>query len=460
MTPIFRIVTRRTDRKRWVANTGFKAIGAPRLPSVSSKALGSWQAPCMERMTLQKINDSTSAVGQAIGLPFLFGTGFHVGPAPGTCHTSGGPARSHHRHLSPEPPMRSYSLTLAGLCCVALLSVEAVEAADFRVYGRLHAGYAQLDSGQGGSTSLVNDERSNSRLGVNVQHPLGDNIGGLGRIELGFDPTNWDNDEDPINMREAWVGIQGNIGRLTLGRIGSAYKTTGGTGWDPMNATLLQQRRTGGASGGPFGHNSYVDRAVEYLSPTFAGLQLRVQLGLDKRNDEGNDGNYTVGLSYQEGPWELIAAWARDDSDDTPSGESRNWKTGIRYATSEGALFYRYEDVKIRDRLDLAAPAGDDGLPDAAGYDIADLTAYDLGFNTRHHLVGLQQNYASSTLWLAIGHMNASEDDFDVTSYTASWTWLLSDALNWYIGYQHQDRDSGYQTGRLNLVASGFNLTF
>lgn len=349
--------------------------------------------------------------------------------------------------------MRLSPIVLSGLCCTALLGAEAAKAADVRLYGRLHAGYAQLDSGRGGSTSLVNDERIASRLGVDVQHPLGDNIGGLGRIELGFDPTNWDNEDDPIRMREAWVGIQGGIGRITLGRIGSAYKTTGGTGWDPMNSTLLQQRRTGGASGGPFGHNTYVDRAVEYLSPTFAGLQLRVQLGLDKRNEEGNDGNYTVGLTYNEGPWELIAAWAKDDS--APSGESRNWKTGIRYASAEGTLFYRYEDVNILDRVDF----GPD--PDVSdSFDIADLTSYQLDFNTRHHLVGLQQNYDSSFLWFAVGYMNASEDDFDITSYTVSWTWLLSDALNWYIGYQHQDRDRGYETGRLNVVASGFNLTF
>ncbi|MCC5859849.1 MAG: porin [Ectothiorhodospiraceae bacterium] len=338
------------------------------------------------------------------------------------------------------------------LCCISLLGAQALHAAEFRVYGKLHAGYAQLDSGKGGSTAIVNDERSNSRLGVEVQHPLGDNIGGLGRVELGFDPTNWDSDDDPISMREAWVGIQGNLGRLTVGRIGSAYKTTGGTGWDPMNSTLLQQRRTGGASGGQFGHNSYVNRAVEYLTPSFAGLQLKVQLGLDKRNDGGNDGNYTVGLSLREGPWELIGAWARDDSAD--SGETRNWKTGIRYAAPEGTLLYRYEDVRIRDRLDLA------GSPDDESFDIADLLALPLDFNTRHHLVGLQQNYASSRLWLAVGYMNASEEDFDVISYTGSWTWLISDALSWYIGYQHQDRDRGYETGRLNVVASGLNLDF
>lgn len=353
--------------------------------------------------------------------------------------------------------MRTSAPLSAGLCCAVLLTAAGAQAAEFRVYGKLHAGYAQLDSGTGGNTAIVNDERGNSRLGVDVQHPVGDNVGGIGRIELGFDPTFGD-DDDPVSMREAWVGLQGNVGRLTLGRIGSAYKTTGGTGWDPMNSTLLQQRRTGGASGGEFGHNGYVNRAVEYLTPALAGLQLKVQLGLDKRNDGGNDGNYTVGLSYREGPWELIGAWARDDS--APSGESRNWKTGIRYAAAEGSLLYRYEDVKIRDRLDLAAPAGDDGLPDGDLFDLADLDSYALAFNTRHHLVGLQQNYTGGRLWLAVGYMNASEDDFDVVSYTASWTWLISDALSWYVGYQHQDRDRGYETGRLNVLASGLTLDF
>ncbi len=339
------------------------------------------------------------------------------------------------------------------VCCVLLPA--AAQTVEVDLYGRVHAGYANLDTSRAGNATIINDERSNSRLGVALAAPLGENVGGLGRIELGFDPTNWDSDDDPVSMREAWVGIQGALGRITVGRLSGAYKTTGGTGWDPMNATLLQQRRTGGMSGGVYGHNGYVDRAVEYRTPVLAGLQLRAQIGLDDRN---NDGDYLIGLSYREGPWELIAAWARndqefdDDGEAIGAGERRNWKAGIRYAADEGALVYQYEDAKVRDRLDVGEIERIDGS--------RELIDLQLPFNTRHHMLGLQQNLQNSFIWVALGYLNASADDFDVISYTASWTWLFSQNIRWYLGYQHQDRERGYESGRLNVLASGFQLDF
>ncbi|MCC5809153.1 MAG: porin [Ectothiorhodospiraceae bacterium] len=333
------------------------------------------------------------------------------------------------------------------LCCVLLPAVA--HAVEVNLYGRVHAGYANLDTSRAGNAGIINDERGHSRLGVDLAAPLGDNVGGLARIELGFDPTNWDGDDDPVSVREAWVGLQGATGRLTVGRLPGVYKTTGGTRWDPMSSTLLQQRRTGGMSGGIYGHSNYLDRALEYRTPSLGGLQLRLQYGVDDRE---NDGDYLIGLSYQEGPWELIAAWSRNNDEEVASGERRNWKAGIRYAADEGALVYQYEDAKVRDRLDTTDLRRVDGS--------LEIGNFDMPFNTRHHMLGLQQNLQSSFIWLAVGYLNASADDFDVISYTASWTLLFSQNIRWYLGYQHQDRERGYESGRLNVVATGFQLDF
>jgi predicted porin len=349
-------------------------------------------------------------------------------------------------------PPRLPTSPIATVCgCLLLTTLAAMPAAaEVSLYGQFHAGVASID-GSDESLRALSDERDGSFLGAAAQREIVDGLTGVGRLELGFDLTDWDRDDDPVFIRQGWAGVQTAFGTILAGRMESAYQRAGGPNWDELTGTFLEQRRNGGMSGGQYGHNSFRSRHLEYRTPMLGGFQAIGQFSLDERSED--EGDYNVGLVYFDGAWEVAGGYAWNDA--ARSGENRNLKLGIRYDAGEAGIGYQYEDVRIRDEDGTVYPFAvadtDDGV---------DLLTEVIDTDIRHHMLTLHQRYTAGVLWLAGAYMNARDDDFSLQSYTIAWIREFDAGLRWYVGYQYQDRNRGYPDSRLNILATGLQLRF
>lgn len=141
-----------------------------------------------------------------------------------------------------------------------------------------------------------------SRWGLKGSEDLGNGLKAIFTLESGFDIDNGAGSKDGLFNRQAFVGLQGGFGALTLGRQYTAYDELRGAtnqAYDTVFAT------TGGVWAN--GIADYADRAnnsIAYTSPTFGGVSGAVVLGLGENKADGLKAtkNYSAHIKYANGP--------------------------------------------------------------------------------------------------------------------------------------------------------------
>ncbi|WP_018994813.1 porin [Thioalkalivibrio sp. ALJ2] len=188
-----------------------------------------------------------------------------------------------------------------------------------------------------------------NRLGVNVNHDLGNGLTALAKFEGDFQ-TGAASDEPGFEsgMRDIYVGLRGDFGQVIAGRMTSSYNTAGK---DPLNATFMQGRTNGARLGGlgGFGNGGYVERGIRY-SNSFGIVGLDVGAFID--NNDDSDTAFSARVNIDLDPVELYVAHA--DYGDFQGGAStqRNSKIGVDWSTGPFRVVGEVEDFKY----------GEDGL--------------------------------------------------------------------------------------------------
>lgn len=184
------------------------------------------------------------------------------------------------------------------------------------IYGLVDAGIQYAGSALAGKeinkVALTSGQQNGSRLGFKGTEDLGSGLSAVYQLESGFDITNGKASTDSAKNtllfgRQAFVGLVGGFGTLTLGRQYTAYDTVTGA-IDPFknglsgNITNLFGK----------GYTVRADNAVRYLTPSFGGVAVAVTYGFGEKpgsNSEGrhiglqatfNANNLYVGLAYQQ----------------------------------------------------------------------------------------------------------------------------------------------------------------
>ena len=164
-------------------------------------------------------------------------------------------------------------------------------------------------------------------------HKISDDLEAIGTFALSLD-VNGKKDAD----RDVFAGLRSKrFGQIRVGRLETPYKTST-VGWDPANATFLQARGNQGRSGGAFGHQSYLDRAIRY-DKSFNGISLNAFVGIDDSSDPGTGetrGNhvFSAALTVPVGPVELLFAQIEASEYRGGADDRDGTKLGVRY--SEG----------------------------------------------------------------------------------------------------------------------------
>ncbi|WP_018950280.1 porin [Thioalkalivibrio sp. ALMg11] len=213
----------------------------------------------------------------------------------------------------------------------------------------------EFDSGirshDAGGAGWITDGNGPNRLGVMVNHDLGNGMTALLKIEQDAQTSRGLNS----GARDQFVGLDGNFGRLTLGRQNLPYATAGK---DPLNGTFMQARGNGARLGtggdvGGLGNGSYLDRVVKY-SNSFGMVGLQVAAAMDN-GAEGNSENSEYALSgrlnFDLGAVDLYVAHTNADDfrEAGRGGDFQATKIGADWKSGPFRLVGEIEDYEMED---------------------------------------------------------------------------------------------------------------
>ncbi len=312
--------------------------------------------------------------------------------------------------------MKKTLIALAALGAMASVHAQS----SVTLYGMADVWLGQTSSTNAAGTKLTQTKIDSggfngSRFGLKGAEDLGGGLKAIFQFESGFDlSTGASTQGGKLFGRQAYAGLQGGFGAVTLGRQYSAYDSLRGDTnqvWDSSFAA------TGSVWGvGIADYTSRVDNSIMYQSPSFGGFSGAVQLGMGENKTAGASATKTnsLNLKYANGP--LLVGFAHQNENarvGLVNGDSTKYNLlAASYDFGVVSLTGGYNDVKqggARDKefqIGLTAPLGsaaavsvgyaavkaDDGFGNttkAQGFGIA--AKYSLSKRTFAY-VGLNQN--------------------------------------------------------------------
>jgi predicted porin len=162
-------------------------------------------------------------------------------------------------------------------------------------------------NGQGGSGVIESGGMSPSFLGISGSEGLGHDVNAVFALEGYFRDTTGQQgrtDKDPLFSKNAYVGLAGSFGSLTLGRQ-TALLYTNGSLFNPFgNSTvfspaLLQLYQSLGAvyPTAPLAGDISWSNAARYSAPAYRGLHADLMVQVPDRSSGASDDNRNRGLA-------------------------------------------------------------------------------------------------------------------------------------------------------------------
>ena len=236
------------------------------------------------------------------------------------------------------------------------------------VYGSVDAAYTYSKAGDNKFSGVESGGLNGGRVGFKGEEALGNGLKAVFTYELG---NNSDDNSAFNQTRQAFVGLSGNFGSLTLGRqyapSGSFLGATSSndiTSVNPLNLALGTKFDTLETGGGSRWNNS-----ISYNSPNWSGFDFRVlygfgeKVGTDKDSytfdtttglpkkttgtgddyDTSDAGQFGIGARYANGPLYLTAMYqAVQDNDGANVDGNKAWAVGGNYDFKVVKLFANY----------------------------------------------------------------------------------------------------------------------
>lgn len=226
--------------------------------------------------------------------------------------------------------------TLACLLCANAAAQSSVE-----VYGLIgtYLGSVKRSGDPQAITQLNGGGLTTSFLGFRGSEELGSGNRVIWSLESFYRPDTGEqgrNATDPFWSRNAWVGVEGDFGRLTLGRQ-----------TNPMYQSMLQLSPFGtsvvfsplalqtfvAAYGGNVIGDTVWNNVIRYTTPRFGGLRGSIDYGPGEQAGRAGVANLSVHADYNSGPWSAaVSAQRLRVSVLTPLPvEQKAWMAGVAY---------------------------------------------------------------------------------------------------------------------------------
>ena len=215
-----------------------------------------------------------------------------------------------------------------GMALLAVLSSGALAQSNVTIYGIVDAGLVRETGGAAGPlTSVGSGIASGSRIGFKGKEDLGGGLSAIFQVENGFNvDTGTAGQGGLLFGRQAFVGLSGRLGTLTLGRQYTPYYKTLRDIGDPFGAVSLA-----GRAGNLFSTNTRTDNTVEYASPKIGGMRVDLTYGAGETAGDSS-ANRTLGgsIGYAGSALTVQLAYHRAENA-TATGHVRNTLVSANY---------------------------------------------------------------------------------------------------------------------------------
>lgn len=337
-------------------------------------------------------------------------------------------------------PITTPALLCAALALAAPLAAKAQSAVG--LYGLIDMSVGEFQTA--GTNKLKRADSGNmttSFIGFQGKEDLGDGLGAIWKLEgfLRVDTGAQGRfDGDTFFSRNAYVGLQGKFGTVTLGRnttplfvstlIFNAFGDS--FGFSPSIRQLFIP-----TAGLPFFGDTGWNNSAFYGSPNWGGLSFTL-LGNGSEGVGGSGANVGANVLYFAGPFAATAAYqkVKNSAFGSPAGfmSQDTWQLGTSYDLSVAKLFAQYSRVKTDATTDT---------------------------ETRLYSVGVSVPLGQGKALLQYGHADADVAVKKVTNKTLSvgYDYNLSKNTDLY-GVYMSDKQTNLADG--NTYAAGIRLRF
>ncbi|MBA5686184.1 porin [Rugamonas apoptosis] len=339
--------------------------------------------------------------------------------------------------------MKKSSLSLAILALLGAAGGAHAQS-NVQVYGLLDMGvdYASdAKAGGGAMTRVTSGGMNTSRWGLRGTEDLGGGLKAVFNLEGGILMDTGAQD-GVLFKRQANVGLEGNFGRVVLGRsFTSVYDFV--LPFDPMGFAPLYSWATSGPATGPskYGFTTAFDNLIKY-SVTAGDFKFGASYGAGEQSTGASDSaKFATAVTYGAGPVNLLATWERVNGNLVAATGNRDkntvWHLGASYENGPMKVVGVVRDYKLVAGKALTADV--------------DATTYWGGINYKTDAV--------TTLTGAIYHVNvknvAAGKDADPTLYVARYRYALSKRTDLYVAAAYAKAKNGQLTG-LSRDDAGF----
>jgi predicted porin len=243
--------------------------------------------------------------------------------------------------------------------------------ADVKIYGKFHASYDFVDNGNDAKGADDTDDNTgvfrNSRLGFKGSEDLGNGLKGIWQVE-----TELDNGENEIQMRNTYVGLQGDSwGKVFIGKHDSPYKMATAK-LDIFSDTIADYNNIignhmavdtsdpadGTIDATAYNFNARVPQMMAYVTPNMSGFQAAVarqSYQSDDVNKDESEGWSVMGM-YDQGPFFASLAYEKYKGGvrgSTDNDELDSWKGGVGYAFGNSKINFVYEAIESDEKKSI-----------------------------------------------------------------------------------------------------------
>ena len=266
--------------------------------------------------------------------------------------------------------------TLVALAALATVGAAFAQSS-VTLYGRIDASIASQRTSVGGvttvdvGTQIASGAHTGSRWGMKGTEDLGGGLKANFQIENGFAVDTGAGLQGGLMFgRQAWVGLSGGFGAVTVGRqydvidnMYANYDPMGYSGYSSMGYAFNVGCGTGG-SGDCVGRQN---NAVIYTTPAMSGFSGSVMWAPgENRTPVFSSGSmYGLMASYGNGPFSVGGAWQSNKAGGGAPATT-NWLLGGSYDLTAVKLFAQFEGSNNKTangkdngyQLGLTAPVG------------------------------------------------------------------------------------------------------
>ncbi|MGE5470596.1 MAG: porin [Bacteroidota bacterium] len=319
-------------------------------------------------------------------------------------------------------PVMPATPSTAGAAIDAARAALAPEPGLATFYGRVDL-FAEADWGgtQGSRAAIESGGMNGSRVGIKGGIEAMPETRLVYQLEAGFFANNGrlgqsSDGNARLFGRQAYLGVEGRLGRLTVGRQYSPYFMES-IRYDAFENGYGSPTNDGNVKPGP----TRYDNAVIYSTPNYRGLSGSTMLALGGKTGGSERNALALTLDYTEGPLGLGISYLHDNHNAVETQRSD-------YAFAGGG--YQFDRLRL-----MGGVAGVNTSPDLG-----------LPIEWRSWFIGSRVDVTSTgQLWLNYGkgrNRRAVIDDRGVV-YSAAWMETINQQIKAYLAYARHLNSAG-----------------